>query len=187
MMIEIRVDDTGFRESLRRLSDRTSDLRPALRLIGEYLLRSTEERFNRQGPAPDGTPWAPLKAATLRRKKHAKILTESGHLRGSIRYQLIGANAVAVGTNKVYGAIHQLGGSVEHESREAVLHFKKWKRGKNKGKTTFAKAGKAHFGQKALIGPYTARIPARPFLGVSSQDGVRISAIIADYIVRNEQ
>jgi phage virion morphogenesis protein len=108
--ITIRIEDKPVLDALNRLSRKMGDLSPVLRVIGEELVKSTEARFGSQGPAPDGTPWKALSPATLKRKKHSKILTESGHLRGSIRSQLMGTHAVAVGTNRVYGAIHQLGG-----------------------------------------------------------------------------
>ena len=73
------------------------------------MLRQTDERFTRQRDA-DGKPWKPLKPATLKHKKNPMILTESHHLRDSIRHQVSGGNTLRVGTNKVYGAIHQLGG-----------------------------------------------------------------------------
>jgi len=109
--ITIRIDDKPVLDALNRLSRKMGDLSPVLRVIGEELVKSTESRFNSQGPAPDGARWAALSPATLKRKKHSKILTELGYLRGSIHSQMIGTHAVAVGTNSVYGAIHQLGGT----------------------------------------------------------------------------
>jgi len=108
--IRITVHDEPVNQALNALAKKVKDPSPAMKIIGEYMLRSTENRFDSQGPAPDGSPWAPLKASTLRRKKHSKTLTETGHLRGSIRYQLQGPFSVAIGTNRVYAAIHQLGG-----------------------------------------------------------------------------
>ncbi len=111
-MTEIRITlhDEPVKKTLNDLAGKVKDPSPVMKIIREYMLRSTEDRFNSQRPAPDGSPWPPLKASTLKRKKHGKILTESGHLRGSIRYQLLGNAAVAIGTNRVYAAIHQLGG-----------------------------------------------------------------------------
>jgi phage virion morphogenesis protein len=146
MEITIAIDDKPVIAALNRIARKGADLRPALKVIGEELVKSTEARFGSQGPAPDGTPWPKLSPRTLKRKKHPKILTESGHLRGSIRSQLLGSRAVAVGTNRVYAAIHQLGGQ----------------------------AGR---GRKVTI-------PARPYLGVSAADRVRILTVLKWFLAR---
>lgn len=176
--ITIKVDNAAAKTWLKTLAGKIDDLSPALKVIGEYMLVSTDRRFTNQGPAPDGKAWAPLKPSTLARKKIKKILTETSHLRGSIRYQLQGKTAVAIGTNKVYAAIHQLGGTVSHRARAAVVHFRKYAGGKNKGKVLFSKASKATFAQKIMKGGYTATIPARPFLGISDSDTIKISKIV---------
>jgi len=80
--ITIRIEDKPVLDALNRLSRKMSDLSPVLRVIGEDLVKSTEARFGSQGPAPDGTRWAALSPATLKRKKHSKILTELGHRPG---------------------------------------------------------------------------------------------------------
>lgn len=144
--ITIRIEDKAVRAALNRLAARGGNLAPALKVIGEELVKSTEARFGSQGPAPDGTPWPKLSPMTLTRKKHPKILTESGHLRGSIRSRLLGSRAVAVGTNRAYAAIHQLGGQ----------------------------AGR---GRKVTI-------PARPYLGVSAADRVRILTVLKWFLAR---
>ena len=79
--------------------------------LGEYLQGSTQARFKTQ-TAPDGTPWAPLKQRYARRKRYNKdtVLTLRGYLRSYIHYQVMGADAVEVGSNQKYAAIHQFGG-----------------------------------------------------------------------------
>ncbi len=51
-----------------------------------------------------------------------KILTDSGHLRGSIVYKT-GRNWVAIGTNKVYGRVHQEGADFSIVSRRARIRI----------------------------------------------------------------
>jgi phage virion morphogenesis protein len=166
--IRITVHDEQVNQALKELAGKMKNLSPVMKAIGEYLLRSTEDRFNRQGPAPDGSPWAPLKASTLKRKKHGKILTESGHLRGSIRYQLQGPSSVAIGTNRVYAAIHQLGGKT---SPSVIVP---------RTKKALFWPGAAH-PVKSVRHPGSV-IPARPFLGVSARDGAEIVSIINRYL-----
>lgn len=169
--ITIKLDGAdAVRERLREISSRMSNLSPILKAIGDRVAEQTKRRVESQGPAPDGTPWAPLKPATLARKKHAKILTESGHLRDSIRYQLAGSNTVTVGTNLVYAAIHQLGGRTPARTilpvRKKALYW----------------PGAAH-PVKSVSHPGSL-IPARPFLGLSDRDSREIIDMINDYITR---
>lgn len=124
----IEIDDSEVRAALQRTLAATGNLSPVMKAIGERLLRSTEERFETE-TAPDGTAWQPLapgsaeagfknkktpvkgllSAAFSRYLAGRKILTLSGQLRGSI-YSKPAKDQVAVGTGKIYGAIHQLGG-----------------------------------------------------------------------------
>ncbi|MCF6267625.1 MAG: phage virion morphogenesis protein [Desulfuromusa sp.] len=162
----VRIEDDQLQRALNRVLKATGDLTPAMKAIGEHLLRSTEDNF-RHEREPDGTPWKPLKVLSyhlgykLRKKKAThtqsgsltaafsrylagrKILTDSHELRNSIYYNA-GRTSVAIGSGKVYAAIHQFGG----------------------------KAGR---GKKVTI-------PARPFLGIGSGDRKEILATIADHL-----
>ena len=108
MQITIEIKDAGAKDMLNRIARKGGDMGGALMIIGERIMRHTDARFTAQRDA-DGNPWKSLRPATLRHKKNPMILTESHQLRGSIRHQVSG-NVLRVGTNKVYGAIHQLGG-----------------------------------------------------------------------------
>jgi phage virion morphogenesis protein len=140
-MISIEIKDTGVTSALERISRKSGNMAGALNIIGERMLRHTDEHFTKEQDA-DGRPWKPLKPATLRHKKGAKILTESNHLRDSIRHQ-VGGNTLRVGTNRPYGAIHQFGGRAgrgrrvniparpylgigERESKEIVQIVTEW-------------------------------------------------------------
>lgn len=63
-MIRIELKDDGLTARLDNLARMGRDLRPAMRDIGEYLVRSTKKRFA-AGEGPDDTAWAPNTAATL--------------------------------------------------------------------------------------------------------------------------
>lgn len=120
-MSNFRIEFEGLSEvsdRLRQLRDRTGDLKPALKNIGEYMRMRTEENFQNE-QTPDGQGWTPLKPKTLqqkRRKKSSinKILQDTGDLRSSLAYQ-VDDSSVIIGTNiKVsngysLGAIHQFG------------------------------------------------------------------------------
>lgn len=80
--------------------------------MGEYLLRSTRQRFkkNRQ-QAPDGTKWRELSPAYKKRKKRNKerILTFRGHLQSTLAWQLTNnGETLEVGSNRIYAATQQL-------------------------------------------------------------------------------
>ena len=168
--IRIKIQDEHVQSALAHLSGKMANLSPVMKIIGEYLVRSTDARFSRQGPAPDGTPWAPLKKSTLARKRSAKILTESGALRGDIHYMLIGTNGVSVGTTDrvPYAAIHQLGGRTPARTIRPV------------NKKALSWPGAAH--PVNSVNHPGSVIPARPFLGVSAQDSDTIVGYINRYL-----
>lgn len=137
--VDIELDGAALGDGLEALFDRldTTDLHADL---GEHLLNVTDERFEAER-APNGTPWAPLSPATLvaqyeargTRRRAAKtvrgqrvptagfaryvagkkILQEMGRrggLRGTVAYRAADGE-VALGSNKVYARIHQMGGT----------------------------------------------------------------------------
>lgn len=106
--IDVQIGDREVRDFLNRRKERAKDLRPAYGSIGEYMLREIEARFAGEHD-PEGGPWTPLSPLTIAKKKTDKILTEDSYLRGDIHYIATGDH-VSIGTAKVYGAIHQLGG-----------------------------------------------------------------------------
>ena len=90
-----------------------SERRLMLQDIGEYLLNATRERAGKE-VGPDGRPWQPLSPRYAERKARKrsgrKLLIFDRHLLGDqLSTQLVGDDAVAVGTNAVYGAAHQFG------------------------------------------------------------------------------
>ncbi|WP_282339398.1 phage virion morphogenesis protein [Pseudomonas sp. PS02288] len=102
--------------------------------------------------APDGLPWAPLSPVTLARKKGPRILRESGLLQDTIRHQ-VSDNELAFGTDRVYGAVQQFG----------------------------QKRGASGTNKRGSPIPW-GDIPARPYLGLSSDDESEILAIVGDYL-----
>lgn len=143
--------------------------------IGMSLVVSTQRRFEEES-APDGSPWPPSVRALT---KGGRTLTDTARLFQSISFNASDAG-VEVGTNVVYGAIHQFGGEIKQGAREQVIHFK---RNSKTGATRFAKANKrATFAQKAKVGPRTIKMPARPYLGIDEDDNRDIAAIAEDWL-----
>ena len=184
--VELDVDDQEFRQAMRLFVERGQKLRPAMKSIGEAMLRSTEERF-RSERDPQGKAWAPLSPAYAKRKQGTKILTESSALR-SIVFKA-SEKGVTWGTNRIYGAIHQLGGTIKQQARTQVLAFGhgRFQSRKESSKKTHQVDGKRRKKTEtsirfANIGARTIKMPARPYLGVNRKDRETIREILADHL-----
>lgn len=140
------------------LQAKLADLTPVFQDIGEAMLNVTRERFNSQ-TAPDGSTWAPLSPAyqAVKKQNVDKILTLHGRLRGTLDYQA-DKDQVRIGTPLIYGATHQFG------------------------------AAKGAFGRTRFGVPIPwGTIPARPFLGLSSDDEQELLDILNDHLSRAMQ
>lgn len=106
--VKIKTNEHAVQNWLRRLARRMTDMRPVMAEIGEIVVESIQRNFEEQR-APDGAPWKPLTLETLKRKRHPdRILYETGTLFRSIHPEPH-SRSVSVGTNIIYGAVHQLG------------------------------------------------------------------------------
>ena len=107
--IRLTIDDRELRARLLALQSKLADPSPAMAEIAELMLNGVHDRFDSE-TAPDGGRWKALSAATIaRRGGRATILRERGRLIGSI-HPASDRSSARVGTNLVYGAIHQFGG-----------------------------------------------------------------------------
>lgn len=111
MRIEVNVDAGPAQRALAALRARVENLAPVLRGIGADVVAEAQMGF-RESRDPYGMPWRPLSPRTVarRRKGSSKPLLDTGRMRNSITYRLIGSTGVEIGTNTVYAAIHQFGG-----------------------------------------------------------------------------
>ena len=158
--LRITLDAAEAQAALDRLAAAGHDLTRPMREIGEALLSSARERF-RGEVAPDGTPWAPLTAATRRRKprNQDRILTRDGYLRGGLTYRA-GRDSVEVGSPSIYAGTHQFG------------------------------APRGAYGTTRRGGPIPwGDIPARPFLAdaagaLAPDDEAAIRDILRDHLTR---
>ena len=152
----LKVELTGVEETERRLRALAAaghDLTPAMRDVGEYLLRTTRKRFADEKD-PEGAPWAPLSDSTKARKRRnaGRILTKHGHLGRQIVYRA-GPAEVLVGSPLVYAGTHQFGAE----------------------KGSFGSAG----GRPIPWGD----IPSREFLGLSEADGNEVETLVRDFLM----
>lgn len=110
---DMRLESADAQRALSRLSPelwaQISDE------VGSLLEDQTKRRIEDEKTAPDGTPWAPWSptyAARLKKRNRTtarSLLVGEGSLRDSIQNLVVGSD-IMVGTNMVYGAIHQFGG-----------------------------------------------------------------------------
>lgn len=169
-------------DAIRAATEALGDPELLLRDMGEYLMIAHDKRFASQS-APDGTPWQALSPAYARRKKknQNKILVLDGYLKNTLRYQVTG-NELAFGTNRVYAAIHQFGGEIQIAARSQQTYFRQDKSGEVENR--FVSKRRSNFSQWVSMGPYTIKIPARPFLGTSDTDDKELASIALGYLSR---
>lgn len=121
-MPTLTPDDPRIIAYLERLAAAGFLNKAVFNAIGEELLLSTDERFDKE-TAPDGRPWEPLNAeyAAWKREFHGsdRILKLRGYLRNTLRYQATDVS-VAIGSNRVYSAIHQFGGQAGRNHKTTI-------------------------------------------------------------------
>lgn len=91
----------------------------ALRSMGNYMLRSTRERY-RATKSPDGKTWKPTKH---KGKRWVRTLYAFGDLFRSIVFFKVNNNTVGVGTNLPYAAAHQYGYKPKNIPQRKYLGF----------------------------------------------------------------
>ena len=107
--ISIETNAAEFAGAVNVIAERCGSAQPAMEIIGEAVVASVQRNFE-EGGRPNG--WQPLSPVTTAMKKGGSILVGKGFgggLLGSIHAEAQ-PDVVYIGTDKVYGAIHQLGG-----------------------------------------------------------------------------
>ncbi|MEW4983077.1 MAG: phage virion morphogenesis protein [Cycloclasticus sp.] len=107
--INAEFNDQQVVDAFRRLVDKAENLEPVFADIGEALLNSHRDRWDRQ-ESPDGEPWAKLdpKYQARKKKNAGKVLVLEGLMRDTLAYN-VSASRLELGTNFVQGATHQFG------------------------------------------------------------------------------
>jgi len=155
-MITIDLQDADITHALGALEKVTTDLAPALKLIGRKLVESTEQRFIDRR-APDGKPWLGNSDLTIARKgfDHPLIGGKQGGDKGRRTQMLqhqnhaqVADNVLMVGNTMEYSAMQQFGGT------------------------------------KVDFPHLWGDIPARPFIGLSKADRQMVVEQISDAIER---
>lgn len=160
---EIRIEDTQAAKAFGELVRVIDQPEPVLRAIGTGLVQVTQDRFE-SATDPQGNAWTALNPLYAATKRGPGILRESamrGGLMSSITFET-SSDAVQVGTNKVYAAIHQFGGTIKPKDAPALI---------------FRIGGK-------LVWARSVTIPARPFLGVGPDDEEMILDVVEGALAR---
>ncbi|WP_233634266.1 phage virion morphogenesis protein [Burkholderia cepacia] len=190
-MIDVEVDDSRFEAVMARVQALMKDASPVTSLILESMWGAVEENFAQQGRPK----WLGLKPSTLKRRRgeaaSEKILTRSGHLAGSFS-KTHDATMARVGTNVVYAAIHQFGGTIQRHPMSGYVRLRKDRNGMllrqadHPHLAVFAKNG--HKQVKVVkwtrTQGWTIKIPARPFLVLTESDNVEIEMEVSAYLRR---
>lgn len=157
-MIRIAFNADAVLQQIARARAALSDMTPVYGDIGEYLVKSTRDRF-RAGTAPDGSRWRAKSPATLaaylRRGDGSRpdpLIGPSGRLGREIA-SVAGSDQVEVGSSLIYSGAMQFG------------------------------AAKGAFGRTKRGGPIPwGTIPARQWLGLSAGNEAAIIDIVDEHL-----
>lgn len=90
----------------------SADQSDLMEIMGGVVESQTRRRLAEEKEAPDGTAWEDLSESWSAKKSENSsggLMEYQGHLIDSIAYEVSGGE-VSIGTNLIYGAIHQFGG-----------------------------------------------------------------------------
>jgi phage virion morphogenesis protein len=149
----IECDNAAVLLALRELVERVENPAPCLAAMGEKLMESTKQRFVTK-TAPDGTHWDDNKESTIARKGRNDPLVDSGNLNQQFDRELPDAHTLLLFSTMEYAAVQQFG----------------------------AEQGLFGVGENSGLPIPFGDIPARPFLGVSDDDGVMMLQMMRDFL-----
>ncbi|MCA8016166.1 phage virion morphogenesis protein [Burkholderia vietnamiensis] len=191
MIVEIEIDDSRYAATMGRVRALMQDASPVTALIAGLMTDAVEENFAQQGRPP----WLGLSPKTLKRRREeagtGKILQRSGRLASSIT-PAHDATTARVGTNVVYAAIHQFGGTIQRHPMSGYVRLRKDRNGMimrqadHPHLAVFAK--NSHKRVKIVKWTrsqgWTIKIPARPFFALTESDNIGIESEVTAYLRR---
>ncbi|WP_175922085.1 phage virion morphogenesis protein [Burkholderia latens] len=191
MIVEIEIDDSRYAATMARVRALMQDASPVTALIAGLMADAVEENFAQQGRPK----WLGLSPKTLKRRREeagtGKILQRSGRLASSIT-PAHDATTARVGTNVVYAAIHQFGGTIQRHPISGYVRLRKGRDGMimrqadHSHLAVFAK--NSHKRVKIVKWTrsrgWTIKIPARPFFALTESDNIGIESEVSTYLRR---
>ncbi len=174
-----------------RIERKLDNPTPILKQIGALMLSESQEAFRAQKfDRKKWTPRAPVnvfgvisdfaqgrKAPLARRFERTPVLSDTGRLRASISFRLLGTRAVEVGSNVKYAAVHQTGGPTESEKLTPTVRKALWRWLRQQGLEMRRRLGwllNKKFAGQTIKG----EVPARPFVGITRQTIKDVRAVI---------
>lgn len=169
----LALDDHATQSALRSLQSALSPegMAPPLREMGEVLIETTKRRFV-DSAGPDGTPWPALADSTLlgimrKATRGQSLKTQRGKVRA--------AAGRAASNRKPLVDTKDLASGIRYRVSAGVLEV-----GTNR---SFGK-GRADASVHQM-GDRRGRIPARPFLGLSTADRQSVLEIVSGHLARS--
>ncbi len=165
LTITAQLDSPEVQRAFREWQRLGRDSTPLLRAIGTGLVSNVQDRFD-AARDPDGNAWALLKQPWASLKKGPGILREAGMrggLQGSITMD-VAAGELAVGSNKIYAGVHQFGATIKAKNHPVLV---------------FRTPDGHVFGRARQV-----TIPARPYLGIGSEDEDSILDAVEAFWIR---
>jgi phage virion morphogenesis protein len=153
-------DDRQVAAAMKEVVSLVRNPTPMMRAIGVAMVRNTQDRMDGPNDAT-GKPWAPLKPAYAEMKKGPGILRESLQLQRSLTFITAGGTVIW-GSNRIYAAAHQFGATIVPKNAKALVFM---------------------LGDR-LVRVKKVVLPARPYLGISSEDEADIEAIADGFLRR---
>lgn len=169
-MFEVKIESNAVMATLERLAHTTHDATPLMAAIAGELSNQTEANF-----AAEGRPkWLGIKPRKGR--EGGQILQDTGQLAASITASS-DANSATIGSNKMYAAIHQLGGDINKAAQSRLVRHRTDAKGnllrsehlKGKGLVFAKNSHKRAVSRWFEQGAHTIHMPARPYLPVDAQ------------------
>jgi len=160
-MIKTEINDEQVLLALSKLGQQLTDMTEVFQVLGEALEDSTERRFD-EGVSPEGIPWAPKSPATIAAYEARGYTVnfkplfgpnlDGRPLRQSF-FRQVTATELEIGTNKVQAAVMQFGAAKGAFGTDAKGNSVPW-----------------------------GNIPARPFLGISTEDRDMITLTVEEWL-----
>ncbi|RQZ25239.1 virion morphogenesis protein [Burkholderia sp. Bp9017] len=190
-MIEVEIDESRFDAAMTRVRALMNDASPITGLIAQSMWEAVEDNFAQQGRPK----WLGLAPSTQKNRRFDaasdKILTRRGRLSSSI-VRSNDATSARVGTNVVYAAIHQFGGTIQRHPMSGYVRLRKDRNGallRQADHPHLAVFAKKDHKQVKIVKwtrtqGWTIKIPARPFLALTESDNVEIELDVSAYLRR---
>lgn len=183
-------------QNLQAMHQRADDPTPALKAIGDLMMRSVELNFRAEGRP---TRWQEVTKATRKLKGlrgKSKILTWSGNLARSITAAVKGRKVVlGVPEGIKYARIHQKGGVIDREGRSGSVRLRTDARGnllrQGQGRlgnlAVFARGDHKRAVERAFThGAYQIPMPARPYLLFQPGEAQTYAQVVEAYILTGQ-